>query len=428
MIYKSVDSELGRDNPLFAAIMRRDENEISVLKARGEVFSEKLKTVLRKGDLVPVSDLRAVMLVSDFMGDLCRMTPAEFVDTIPRLYAEAGGKLCYSYSSVGFSGGVEHSDLYNCVSDPSAFECFLTYFRHRRQKEYTIKSLAEHGRTDLLAMCGEHGWFADPRLRAYTLGLAAKIDKPEIASFMLGYITSNIDTAAEREREERRRLREISAAPYSIAAMRRIWRWKKRPDGTLMITGWFGEEHEVVIPERIGRRAVTAVGPKAFSIYDEHLFGYQKRTRMSIASLTLPASLAEVADGAFFGCYDLKGITIFSQNCNRFGKALGSPNLISIVLGGEVKRVESGAIGLIRTGATVILREGVTEICGGAFENANWITLRLPRSVIRIDEEAFSTGTFLRIEVRKGSYAERFLKARKIKTVVLPDDIEDFYK
>lgn len=67
-------------------------------------------------------------------------------------------------------------------------------------------------------------------------------------------------------------------------------------DGTLTITGYTGGETELVIPEAIGGRAVTAIGDGAF------------KNNTSLTSVTFPESgkLVRIGNEAFYGCSALK--------------------------------------------------------------------------------------------------------------------------
>ena len=60
--------------------------------------------------------------------------------------------------------------------------------------------------------------------------------------------------------------KELNKDPYNVTAMKKLWSYKARTDGTICITGYKGNEKEIVIPERIGKNAVTKLSDRAFDV------------------------------------------------------------------------------------------------------------------------------------------------------------------
>lgn len=423
MEYNSLNTELGKESPLFAAIMNRDEKEIEALTARGETFSEELRLALVKGCELPFSYTRAAVFAVEFAKDLNSMSSEDFIFIIPRLRRQTGAGLYYSYSVSRFvlpgESDTGSRPLHEIISEPEVFKCFLECFALRLKKTVTLTYLIEIDRLDLLRSCAEHGWFADPKMRKKALEIAEKQNKAETTAALLRFISENVDLAAEREREERRQMKELSAAPDSITLMRKTWKWTKLPGGTVMITGYFGGDTQITVPEWIGSRAVTAIGEYAFSPKAKRLLEYQKGQRNEINVIRLPDTITEIAQSAFSGCDSLSEINV-PPKMSEIPKAISALHCLSTIeLGGKIKEIKAGLFNEMGFLDHVILREGVTEICAFSFwRKLSPITVDIPRSVTRIDENAFAANGKQTAAVYRRSYAERFCRAHGIRCII----------
>ena len=68
-------------------------------------------------------------------------------------------------------------------------------------------------------------------------------------------------------------------------------------DGTLAITGYTGEDEDVVVPAQIGGVQVTKIGNSAFE-------------RTSITSVVIPEGVTIIGDSAFFVCESLQEVRL----------------------------------------------------------------------------------------------------------------------
>ena len=68
---------------------------------------------------------------------------------------------------------------------------------------------------------------------------------------------------------EKQLQRELMKDPYNATDMKKLWSFKKLPDGSLSIAGYKGEETDISIPPRNGTVPVTAIDASAFDVETE---------------------------------------------------------------------------------------------------------------------------------------------------------------
>lgn len=131
---------------------------------------------------------------------------------------------------------------------------------------------------------------------------------------------------------------------------------------SVKITGYIGEETEIVIPSEIDGYPVTSIGGSAFCDYYE------------LTRITLPDTVTSIGDSAFYYCEALESITI--------------PD--------SVKSIGDYAFSYCKALTSVTFGSSLESICYGAFENSKAITsVTFPNSVKSIDDYAFSGCTAL---------------------------------
>jgi len=96
----------------------------------------------------------------------------------------------------------------------------------------------------------------------------------------------------------------------TVAEYKKMFRFKTI-DGNITITGYKGEDTEVVIPEKIGKATVVAIGEGAFSPRHQSAKSYDEtENRKQITSVVIPNTVTSIAYSAFDGCIRLNTITI----------------------------------------------------------------------------------------------------------------------
>ena len=110
--------------------------------------------------------------------------------------------------------------------------------------------------------------------------------------------------------------------PYNPVDMKKLWSYETMADGTLKITSYKGTETEVVVPERIGKTAVTRVDDYAFATITKaemHRPGSRMSALESIVSIRIPDSIKSIGERAFYGCKNLTGLVI-PESVEQIGK------------------------------------------------------------------------------------------------------------
>lgn len=349
-----------------------------------------------------------------------KIPEGRFVPDMTALIAELGGEKLH------FTDW-----LWNGIAARKDIDKFFTLMTEsfdlsKASKGKLLESAVQSGSAEGLAAFAGLGWLKTPKKRDELIKLSADLGQTECTAWLLDFKNRTADLAAERERAEKRRARELNMDPNSLTALRRLWKWEKRPDGTIVILGYKGDKTEVTVPEKIGGDTVTALGEYAFSPDANRILQAQRAARAAIVKITLPDTITEIGEFAFCKCGSLseinlpKGLTEISKGM------LELTALTSVVIGGNIKRIGRGAFYWCNKLETVIIGEGVEELDKAVFYNCGALkTVELPRSVRAASSDKW-TGSFygcrsLTARVHKGSFAEEYCAEMKIPFVYLDD-------
>lgn len=366
MEHHSFSTEYGK-NPLFAAIILRDENLMKTLKTRGETFSEELKNLLVNGSGSLVGSSPDASFMLNYIVDLGSMTAEEFLFIIPRLHEEAGAPLYFTNSMI--NGIFEYKGFEELLFDARVLECFLNCFDIKKiNKKKFMTRFINIDRADLLALCAERGWLGSVKKCDELTELSNDIQSAECTAFLLDFKNRNFDLAAEREKADKKAMRELNAAPGSMTALKALWCWKKREDGGLTVTRYKGTAAEVTVPEKIGNDTVTEIG-MAFSPIAGAITPKMSEFRKTVTRITLPETVTKIADYAFAHCEGLEYVNIPAA----------------------VTRIGRGAFKGCDKLCAADIPNGVCEIYEETFAKcASLVSVRIPESVKKISVKAFS--------------------------------------
>ena len=451
---------------LFYAILVNDDEMYEELKNRGITFSEELIKLLTEGGRNYLWE-NYVVFLSCYFGNT-------FVRVIDKILKETGTDKPLHFTE-GLYAGITVWFYWDDI-----FPYILEHFNQKKMnKSHIMKVIIKNDAVRLLVITAEHGWLKMPSKRDEMIDYAAECKSTECVAWLLDYKERTADRAKEAKNKEKREQRALNASPESVSEMKKIWGYKKREDGTLIITSYKGREKDIVVPEKIGKDVVAAVGEFAFSPSAPRLTkkdGYDPvKVRRAITSITLPDTVREIGTKAFYHCSHLKKInipvgvekicswTFFDcewlesidipgsvveieeyafYECRSGLKSITIPDsvkkigkqafqrclsLTDITLSGSVEKLETELFADCRSLEAIRIPEGVREIGKKVFEGCkNLKSVRFPLSLAKINNftdskknvfKVFDSEADVVAEVPAGSYAEKYCKRNEIRYV-----------
>ena len=138
------------------------------------------------------------------------------------------------------------------------------------------------------------------------LKLANEKDSFEAKSMLLDYRDKNLSDKA-MDKYENAKTEKVFKAP-SLSKIKKDWSYKPDSAGGIVLTSYKGSDENVIIPETIEGKSVTAIDNDTFvaviSIYDNSQIRNIRVRRQQIATIQIPATVKTISDSAFIGCGD----------------------------------------------------------------------------------------------------------------------------
>ncbi len=167
--------------------------------------------------------------------------------------------------------------------------------------------------------------------------------------------------------------------------------YQERPDGTVEITKYQGEQQEVVIPSELDGKPVSGIGDHAFS------------NNRSLTSVTIPENVHRIGSYTFCLCGQLASIDIPAGDQELGEWAFSDTKWLNDQPDGCVYLGENDHIfycykGTMPENTTITVKEGTTHIAGAAFTFVDGdmvnsyqqlTAVELPQSVVSIGRRAF---------------------------------------
>ncbi len=360
---------------LFYAILTKNYDMADALKKAGAVLSEKYIKLLSEGPKGVENGTylwyQYCMIIGDPHG-------SDNVKMLGYFRSVLGDKTLH------FTETIYASISSRVFYEPELFGFFLSIFNtSKMNKTHMLKIIIKNNLIADLEIAAGIGWLKQPRKRDEMIAYAAENGCTEASAWLLDYKNRTADVAAEQKKAEQRMLRELNASPDSVSELSKIWSYKKREDGTIIITSYKGNKEEVIVPAKIGKEPVTAIGAYAFSPCAPRVRDTQSANRKKIRRIVLPDSIKVIEKDAFYQCKSLEEINI---------------------------------------------PDGVTEICERTFSGCNFKSMIIPDSVQAIRDAAFSSCIKLeKINIPQGvpeitAYA--FSHCKALKEIDLPDSVK----
>ena len=414
-----------KDDPLFTAVLSNDTEQIERLKSRGAVLSDEVKSTLSINRPNALQNGDALWAITcDFQCAVRPMSAEDFIKTIRALRDEIGAPLFFMPAI--------WTDIKKIMFEDGVWECVLDCFDNKMNKARTMRDIIKRDRADILAICAKHGWLSQPKKRDEMIEFASANGKTECAAFLLDFKSRTADLAAERTKAEKKLERELNAAPDSVTALKQIWSFKKREDGTLVITGYKGDRTEVVIPERIGKNVVTAIGDHAFCPFAPRVTVEIRLVREAITKITLPETVRYIESAAFWGCKSLVSVNIPDGVEKIRDNTFADCSVLErITIPSTVKVIERRAIYGCTALRFLVIPEGVELIDANAFSECDaLITLVLPGSLKMIGNSIVSaggtTGKWLGVVAPSGSLAEKYFANKGLTAAEKPAEVKPY--
>lgn len=403
---------------LYFAILTEEWNVVNALKNRGIGFSEERRRLLAE-DGGRDND-RWVMYYTLLAG----LDDDAFMRVTAALCMEIGEGKKLFFTEILWKTNRQR------FFEPVFFASVLEHFNQSKMNKKQISmDIIDNERVCCLEIIENNGWLKNTRRRDELIEYALENGRTETTAWLLDYKNRTANLAAEQEKVEKKLMRELSMAPDSVTALRKIWSYEKREDGTLCIKRYKGEELEVVVPEKIGKNVVTAIGDRAF-LGDAHRKNKAEQHHCRITKVTLPGTIQQIGVHAFSHMAALKEIHIpDSVNAIGFCAFFECVSLQSITIPGSVKKIGGAAFKKCAKLKSVHICEGVTEIGEDAFAECRSLEkVIIPESVQELgtywDElysllydgrEIFSGCPNLTVYCPPGSRAEAYCKEKRVR-------------
>lgn len=412
---------------LYYAIYYRDTALVEVLRNYGIKISETRINIIADGAQAMNGYWYEYILLTQQLAD------EDYLEVMQQLALDFEGRL---FHFTEFVYEITRERFY----DTKIFEFFFSHFKKEKMNKKEIMcGLIKKGAAGAFPLLERAGWLEQPKKRDEMIAFASDEGQTEVLAWLLEYKNRTADFAAEQEKADKKLMRELNRkatlSPNTVAALKKIWTYRKREDGTLVVTNYKGTDTEVVVPEKIGKGIVTAIGDGAFagSIYCSYnvMAGVEHIEQHSrITAITLPDTIESIGKAAFWRMNALKNVNIPAGvreiGANAFERC-GA--LKSITLPGEIKEISPHIFENCCQLQDITIPETVREIGMYAFLQCSALKeITIPESVEKICMCAFSRCINLeRVKLFEGvrvleEYA--FFTCHTLKTITIPSTVE----
>jgi hypothetical protein len=242
----------------------------------------------------------------DYGEDLSILQAEQLLPVLTRLHklAEADGKKLVltapvfeklNWDSASLAFAAEHMDL-------SRVE------KNTEQRQFALQKAILLDCVPALSYMVEQGWHRNPEQLMECIRFATEHQSLAATAWLMDYSKRTLDMVALEAKMEKKLMKELTEDPNSVSALKKIWAYEKLEDGTLVITAYKGQDIEVVVPDRIGKNTVSAIGERAFS--PEQLRIKNRDVRNEITEVVLPEGVTTIAACAFKACSRLNKVSI----------------------------------------------------------------------------------------------------------------------
>lgn len=402
----------------YQAVISNNMDMVKALRERG-IDLPLSKKMLTEHDKETVNDW------SNLTWHLMVMSNDEFCSVVDCLLELTGA------DKLKFTDAIYYDIMRHRFDDTEFFKYIITHFDQKKMNKTEImREIIKRDAIPCLPVCEEVGWLSDNRRRDTIIKYASDNNKTEAVAWLMDFKNRTADFSAEREKAEKKMMRELNADPNSIGELKKVWTYKKQDDGTLILTSYKGNSTVVTIPEKIGKDTVAAIGEYAFSAGNPRSTQNYRQARKRITKITVPDTIKHIDENAFSYCASLveinipEGITEISENL--FKECL---SLKSIRIPDSVTKISNSAFDACEALEQVNIPDKVTEIGVFAFFGCEKVKFfEIPESVKSIGKFAFShcksVESFTLPHGITAIGADTFAHCDNLKSVQIPDTVE----
>lgn len=125
---------------------------------------------------------------------------------------------------------------------------------------------------------------------------------PEASAILLDYRTKNFTEEFLADYENDKLQKKLGLKERTVADWKKIFRIGDDGNGGYRILGYKGEDVSFEIPEKIGKKPVTAIDNMAFSPKALYITHEMRITRYSLETVIIPDSITSIGHSAFSDC------------------------------------------------------------------------------------------------------------------------------
>ncbi len=311
---------------------------------------------------------------------------------------------------------------------PSVFMLFIqhTNILARVKTWELLEGLIAHSNAEGLGWALAQNLISKPAEYKKLFDLTMKREAaPAVVACVLKYHTPSAEADKKSKKKEADEF-SLDFNPLSATELRKLWGTKKNEDGTLQIISYKGEEREVIVPDMIGKTAVTTLGEEVFAVNLPRLSEEQIAARSNIRSVEFPSGIKElpgkilggsiygqneraalqevilneglevIGSNAFYCCTELKEI-VFPESLKKIGKSAfcGCTGLERIAIPESVTEIGTNAFSSCKKLQEIKLPSELTELRGSTFSNCTSLErINLPCSIRMLPQYIFDNCGF----------------------------------
>lgn len=333
---------------------------------------------------------------------------------------------------------------------------FVFHFQSdKMNKTEIMRGFIDANAVEALAAVACKGWLSMPSKRDKMIGYASQNNRTEALAWLLDFKNRTADFVAEQKNADKKLMRALNAAPDSVTVLKTLWSYKKNAQGTLIITNYKGDSVEPIVPERIGKSIVTAIGQSAFTgeAYRTRATIEQLKQHRKIKKIILPKTIQSIGFGAFEDMECLEEISLPESvkqidakafyRCRSL-KRLSIPEPVEIIrehvfsdmsalkeidILGSVKEIQKGAFSGCVSLEKLEIQANVEKIGASAFYHCTSLkSFVMPQGIRTVECRLFSYCKQLEtVQLREGVEViaeEAFLGCTSLKTITIPHSVK----